>query len=199
VPILIHDDTLDRTTDGRGHVSAHALGELRDLDAGSWFDPRFSREPIPTLDDALSLLEPTSARIFAELKGPASAGLVEGTADRLVRTGVTDRAVVISMDWEALERIRTGWPDLVVGFIAERADRMDAAFDHAASRKGDLVDPNHRLLRDRPDLAERARRAGVPMAVWTVDQVADARDMERLGVEALTTNQVSRILDLVGP
>lgn len=53
--VIFHDDTLDRTTDGTGRVDAHTLAELQTLDAGSWFAPEFTGEPIPTLVEALTL------------------------------------------------------------------------------------------------------------------------------------------------
>ena len=52
-PVIIHDDVLDRTTDGSGPVSGQTVEQLRTLDAGSWFDPEFAGERIPTLADAL--------------------------------------------------------------------------------------------------------------------------------------------------
>jgi glycerophosphoryl diester phosphodiesterase len=51
--VIVHDDTLDRTTDGSGPVADHTLAELQELDAGSWLDPAFAGEPIPTLEQAL--------------------------------------------------------------------------------------------------------------------------------------------------
>jgi glycerophosphoryl diester phosphodiesterase len=51
--VVIHDEILDRTTDGKGEVSRFTLAELKQLDAGSWFDPSFAGEPIPTLDQVL--------------------------------------------------------------------------------------------------------------------------------------------------
>jgi glycerophosphoryl diester phosphodiesterase len=51
--VLMHDDTVDRTTDGTGPVDSHTLAELQALDAGSWFDPVFAGEPVPTLEEAL--------------------------------------------------------------------------------------------------------------------------------------------------
>ena len=53
--VVIHDDTLERTTNGTGKVIDHTLAELQALDAGSWFSPEFAGEPIPTLEDALRL------------------------------------------------------------------------------------------------------------------------------------------------
>ena len=194
VPILFHDDTLNRTTDGSGAVSERSLAEIRTLDAGGWVGTEYAGEPVPTLEEALVLLGPGEASIFAELKGPAPASTVDAVTDLLLGAGLEDRAVVISMDWDALGRIRDRAPDLRVGYIAEGAHRMDDAFRLAGARSGDLVDPDFRLLAERPDLAARGRSEGIPMAVWTVNEMADAAAMADLGVRHLTTNQVERLL-----
>ena len=70
--VVIHDATLERTTDGTGRVADHTLAELRALDAGSWFDPRFAGTPIPTLAEALELT-PGRHRIgaYVEIKSVA--------------------------------------------------------------------------------------------------------------------------------
>ena len=66
-PVVIHDDDLDRTTDGKGPVTALSLSELKKLDAGSWFDPQFANESIPTLAEVLNLVG-NRALINVEIK-----------------------------------------------------------------------------------------------------------------------------------
>ncbi len=66
--MVIHDRTLDRTTTGRGLVSEHTLGQLRRLDAGSWYGEAFAGEPVPTLSEALEAVA-SPARLLVELKG----------------------------------------------------------------------------------------------------------------------------------
>ena len=56
VPILIHDETLERTTDGHGAVPDHGLAAIRELDAGAWFAPAYAGERVPTLEEAIDLL-----------------------------------------------------------------------------------------------------------------------------------------------
>src|SRR5262245_19125721 len=66
VPVVIHDATLKRTTSGKGTVRARTLAELRRLDAGSWYDARYSGEKIPTLDELIKL--GTRVRLNIEIK-----------------------------------------------------------------------------------------------------------------------------------
>ena len=66
--VLIHDERLERTTDGRGEVARTTLAELRKLDAGAWFDPAFAGERVPTLGDALALCGELGLGINVEVK-----------------------------------------------------------------------------------------------------------------------------------
>jgi len=132
--------------------------------------------------------------VFAELKGPATAAFVDAVCTEISRAGLTGRVCLISMDWAALEHARAAHHPMSVGFIAETPGRMDEAFRLAGQRPGDLVDPDHRLLALRPDLAARATEAGTEMAVWTVDTDLEAMRMADLGVGALTTNRVKDLL-----
>ncbi|MCK7530634.1 MAG: hypothetical protein MZV63_06105 [Marinilabiliales bacterium] len=65
--VVIHDDTLDRTTSGNGPVEALTLAELQRLDAGSWFDPAFAGEPLPSLAEALALGDDATG-VYVEIK-----------------------------------------------------------------------------------------------------------------------------------
>src|SRR5690606_617935 len=69
VPVLIHDDTVDRTTDGTGLVAELALDELRALDAGAWYSPEFAGVQVPLLDEFLDALANSRKKALIELKG----------------------------------------------------------------------------------------------------------------------------------
>jgi len=122
--VVIHDETLGRTTDGRGAVRRHTLSELKRLDAGSWFHPRFSGEPIPTLEEVLDQRK-DQALINIEIKAsefeahqPPDA--IERQVAGLVRRGNARSAVLISsFDPKILENI-TAMPNaLPVALISD--------------------------------------------------------------------------------
>lgn len=69
--IVIHDDKLDRTTNGKGHVSDYTLAELKQLDAGTWKDPKFAGERLPLLSEALDLAKERRIGIYIEIKNGA--------------------------------------------------------------------------------------------------------------------------------
>jgi glycerophosphoryl diester phosphodiesterase len=197
VPVLLHDELLDRTTDGTGAAATHTLESLRSLDAGSWFGPEFAGERVPTVAEALALARARCRRIYPELKGRGRPEDAEAVV-RLVReSGWEDDCVLISMDWTALAAARAASDRLAIGYIVEAEDRFAAALELAAADGRAIVDCDVRLLLERPTWAGDARRAGVELAVWTVDDATDARLVSALGVRRLTTNQVERIRDAV--
>jgi glycerophosphoryl diester phosphodiesterase len=194
VPVLFHDPTLDRTTDGCGPLSARTHAELRALDAGSWFDAAFAGEPVPSLADALARLADRPVRVYPEVKGYGRAEDLHRMVDLVREHGMESRTVFISMDWEALERMREHDPGVRLGYIVEEHGRAAEALAHATGDPLALLDFKAALLLDRPALARQAHEAGVDVAVWTVDDARKADALLELGVRRITSNRVAELL-----
>lgn len=194
VPVLFHDDSLDRTTNGTGTVADHSMEELRGLDAGSWFDRSFAGEPIPELAEALALLEAWPGRVYPELKDPTPLAHVDRIVAEVVSRGFLERTVFITMDWSLLERVRWRAPKAGIGYIVRRASQTEGALVRASGDRLALLDFEKTVaLRDR-DATARARALGIPMAAWTVDDPKDATRLVEAGVERITTNRVDRMV-----
>jgi glycerophosphoryl diester phosphodiesterase len=116
--VVFHDDVLDRTTDGHGPLAAQTLAELKRLDAGSWFDPRFAGEPIPTLAEVLAWAR-DRVPLFIELKYGADAdlGLVAAVLDQITAHAMIQQVMVISFNHRALQRARERAPGLATGAL----------------------------------------------------------------------------------
>jgi glycerophosphoryl diester phosphodiesterase len=195
IPVLFHDETLDRTTDGHGPLRACTFAEISGLDAGSWFDAAFANERVPTLDDALARVCGRIGRIYPEVKGYLDDGNLDRMVDLVLTRGMEDRTVFISMDWDALARMRARSGTLRVGYIVEKAARASEGIERAADDPLALLDFKASLLLDDPTVARRAREAGVDLAVWTVDDPDQATDLLALGVRRITTNRVAELLE----
>ena len=180
VPVVIHDDTLERTTDGTGAVAAHRAAQLRALDAGSWFGPRFAGEPLPTLEEALRLLA-GRLRINLEVK-EARAGLA--VLD-LLRYFPAAEVVVSSFDHALLAALRRTAPDLPLAVLQE-AGNWHRALARAAALRACAFHPHVDLV-SRPLLAA-CRRLQLPVFAWTVDDAGQARALARAGVAGVFSN-----------
>lgn len=193
-PVLIHDANLGRTTNGVGPVRRRTVGQLKALDAGSWFSPRFEGERIPTLEEALEEARGRVTRVYAEVKGYRELE----DLDRMVRItrslDMMDRTTFISMDWRIVERIHGRGEDVTVGYIVTDGERFPEALDRAIVRGRAILDFDARVLAADPGLVAQAHREGIPTAVWTVNDPAEAEELAGAGVVRFTTDEVETLL-----
>ena len=194
-PYAHHDDTLDRTTDGRGAFAESEDEDLAQLDAGAWFGPEFEGEPVPMLSAVIDALDARALRIYPEIKTFASPAHMDTIVRCVEERGWLNRTTFISMDWEALAAVRRLAPDVAIGYIVEAPER----YPHALARAGEdpraILDPDFRIALAYPELTRAAVKAGIPVAVWTVNETADADALLALGVSRFTTNEVERMLE----
>jgi glycerophosphoryl diester phosphodiesterase len=179
VPVVLHDETLERTTDGFGPVGACPLARLRKLDAGSWFAPEFAGERVPTLEETLRLLA-GRLRLNLEVKD-THAGMA--VLELLSRFAAAD-VVVSSFDHRLLVRLRRAAPDLPLAVLA--GSDWHRALAMAAALRACAFHPHVNLV-NRPLLAA-CRRLQLPVLAWTVDDPVRAHVLARLGLAGLFTN-----------
>ena len=105
--VVIHDQTVDRTTNGVGYVRDYTLEELKKLDAGGWFSKEFEGQRIPTLDELMTLVSPYKSLLFnVEIKEKTHE-TVDLTIDTLKKYGVLDRCVITCFDAEIVKYAAT--------------------------------------------------------------------------------------------
>lgn len=194
-PVLFHDEMLSRTTNGVGPVRRRTLDQLQKLDAGSWFDAAFAGERIPSFQETLERIGDRVARIYAEVKGFRELEDVDRMARLARETGQHERTIFISMKWTLLDRMRTQDPTLRIGYVVDEAETMDEAFERAMGDELALLDVRGDHILHDPSLVERAAAAGIELAVWTVDDPAQAAQAYDVGVRRFTTNEVEALLE----
>lgn len=192
--VVIHDQTVERTTDGRGRVAALAFADLRRLDAGGWFGPAFAGERVPLLDEVLDLLR-GRARVLLEIKnGPVFYDGIEAEiATALRRHGMERAALVVSFDHAAVRAMREAAPEVATG-INYQARLIDAS---AAARAAaaEAICPPWRLLT--PDVVAGAHTAGLAVYPWTIDEEEAMRRCLEWGVDGVTSNDVRLLARLI--
>ena len=117
--VAVHDDTLDRTTNGSGEVEDFTLDELQRLDAGLWFDRDFMGERIPTLAQILEFSSAHDVVFYLELKYRAVTGMDHSLAAALRKAQNAGRIVVISFDPDTLAPLRRIEPSIMLGLLVE--------------------------------------------------------------------------------
>ncbi|NNF39240.1 MAG: glycerophosphodiester phosphodiesterase [Gemmatimonadetes bacterium] len=194
-PVLIHDASLGRTTSGFGPVRRRSLSQLQALDAGSWFDSAFADERIPSFAEALDRVKGRVGRVYAEVKGYRELEDLDRMARIARDADMAYDTVFISMDWGIVERIAGQDPTVGIGYIVEERSRWEEALERATPQPRAILDVDYRILLAEPDLVAQARGRGIDVAVWTVDDPADAQTLRAHGVTRITTNQVTRLLE----
>jgi glycerophosphoryl diester phosphodiesterase len=190
VPVLLHDDTVDRTTDGSGMLSALTLEEVKRLDAGQWKGPEYSGERIPTLDEALAELQGMIVNI--EIKPAADVEPVARLVVDLVRKhGIASTAIISSFAWEAIEAVGRLEPSIKTAFIFGRARPELPPGDFRPV----FLHPHYSLV-DR-EYVEQTTRDGFRMNVWTINDEQEALRLIDLGVEGLVSDVPDLLRKLV--
>jgi glycerophosphoryl diester phosphodiesterase len=192
--VLFHDAHLGRTSNGVGPVRRRTLEQLRQLDADAWFSAHFAGERIPSLEQALELVRGRLARVYCEVKAYRELEDLDRMVSITRASRMMESTVFISLDWRTLDRIGGQNPDAQLGYIVDRAEQFDEALARAQERKGSILDLDRRLVLADPLLPARSRARGVEMAVWTVNDVAEAVELVDAGVTRLTTDQVEALV-----
>ena len=203
--VVIHDDTLERTTNGAGAVSATPLSTLQGLDAGSHFDPRFSAEAVPTLAEVLETFAPQVV-VNIEIKagkGADATALATAVARLVTDKGMTERVIITSFNPFVLEQVRLTNPAILRGQIygtfrgsdlnaVERLLLRKLAFNRRA--QPDLLMMEDALA-TRP-YVRRMKRRGYRVFVWTVNTPDAAAELISVGVDGIITNRPDLLLPL---
>jgi len=186
--VLIHDETVDRTTDGKGLVRQMSLADLRRLDAGVRFGPAWRGERIPTLVEALGLMVELDMGFNLEIKpcpGREAETARVALAD-VARHWPEDRPapVISSFKPASLAAAREAAAHLPRGFLAEVLPPDWLA--RMTELECRTVHPSWRALSRAQVAAVKA--AGYPLLVWTVNEPARARELVSWGVDSLITD-----------
>lgn len=189
--VVIHDDTLDRTTSGTGPVRERTLAQIRALDAGSWFAPRFAAERVPLLSEAISA---TAGRCMLNIEIKESAYEADFPADSverqvvdLVRRSAPDRVIISSFDRRILERIAAMDSPPALAFISDTGADPDTLAVLSAIRAFSWHPRRTVLTRDQ---VGRVHALGLKIYPWTINARAEAEPLLTLGVDGLICNEM---------
>lgn len=188
--VAIHDDTLDRTTNGQGKVHDQTLATLRRIDAGSWFGSEYAGERIPTLEEILEFSKKNDIVFYLELKPSGSWGGEHALIGALRESGEVARVVVISFDPTILAGLRKIEPTLMTGVLydGQLADPLKTAVDVGARQlvvRGDLVTPA---------MIVEVRKRDLQVVCWTVNHPAHIRLLIAAGVDGIMSDYPDRLV-----
>lgn len=196
VPVVFHDETLDRSTNVQSLLSAKEvpvatldLQTLKRLDAGSWFNSRFAGTTIPTLEEALAVIQSRSMTLIERKEGDAA------TCVRLLeRRKLREQVVIQAFDWEYLKACHQLDSTLVLGALGSdnlSAERMDEAIAAGAS----VVGWNAKHLD--ADKIRLAKQKGLRVWSYTVNDTDRAKELIESGIDGLITDRPAIMRSIV--
>jgi glycerophosphoryl diester phosphodiesterase len=208
VVVVIHDGTLDRTTDGRGDVGDLSLEAVKRSDAGGKFAPAFRGERVPSLREVIDLVKTSGngrVRLDLELKyHQARPGRPEDFEERVLEilrgTGIAERVNVISFHHPSLTKVKALEPKIRTGLLA--GGRMAPQDPVALVRqfRADYYSPNFRHVTS--EAVAALHQAGIPIVPWTINEEAEMRRLMALGIgglagDGIATDFPDRLMNLL--
>ena len=186
--VLLHDDRLDRTTNGRGRARSLPLEAIRRCDAGSWFASSFARERVPTLEEAMATLSELGLGANLELKAErgkaAETGLAAAELTARLWPPHLPAPLISSFIAEAIRAARERAPSVAYGLLLRSA--AGQRWRRAEALGCTTVNIDHRRLR--PAIVSEIRSAGFAVLAYTVNDVMRARELFEWGVASVISD-----------
>jgi glycerophosphoryl diester phosphodiesterase len=192
--VAIHDESLERTTNGRGKVSDFTLAELRRLDTGLWYDRQYMGQRILTLEDILEFGRKRDVVFYLEVKYEAAWGMHHALVGALQKEQDAARTIVISFDASTIESVRKLDASIMTGLLIDEGSQTDAvrkALDVGARQ----LCPHARLVTH--EFVEQTHRADLLLATWTVDDPEEMRRVISVGADGVMTDFPDRLMAVV--
>ncbi|MBH0109499.1 hypothetical protein I6E81_04915 [Salinibacterium sp. NG22] len=196
VIVAIHDDTIDRTSNGTGRVSELTFSELRRLDFGTGNPGDYAGALIPTLDEIFDLVERRSLVLNIEVKDiyrhdKAYGELARRAADEVLRRGLVEQVFFSSFNHTSMAELKLSHPDVRTGLLHMMS--LHEIGNYAATTGADAIHPAHLALT--PETMRQARAANLAVNAWTMPAPFSSRseaeqidDLIAAGVDSIITN-----------
>lgn len=206
--VVIHDETLDRVTDGRGNIADLTLEEIRRRDAGGKFAPAFRGERIPTLREVIEWVKAsgdTRVRLDLEIKfGEGQEGKPEDFEERVLevvrQTAFVERVSVISFYHPSLDKMKVLEAQIRTGLLAGGREAPEDPVGLVRKYRADYYSPSFRQVT--AEMVAASHEAGIPVVPWTVNEEAEMRRLMILGIgtfpgDGIVTDFPDRLLNLL--
>lgn len=184
--VIIHDETLDRTTTGKGWVRDHTLEELKSLDASFKFTGQYGVNQIPTLCEVLDYMKDKDAVTNIELKTGVFEyeGIEEAVLNCVRKHNLSDKVIISSFNHYSILRMRKLASELKCGLLT------DCWLINAGKYVHELDVPcYHPAFRNlTPEITKEIKQYGLEINTWTVNTLEDFKNLESLGVDVAIGN-----------
>jgi len=197
--VVIHDFGLEATTDGQGPVRDRTLAELKELDAGSSYDPQFARQRIPTLQQVIEAVgRHLLLNIELKTKSARDAQLAQAVVRLVEENHLLDRVVISSFNPLTLRQVRQLNPWIPLGLLY--APDMPLYLRRPWLRRlfrPEALHPHYSMID--AEYVSRAKAKGYRIHTWTVDDPGEMWQLMRQGVDIIITNRPDLLSQVLAP
>ncbi|GGB39725.1 glycerophosphodiester phosphodiesterase [Fictibacillus barbaricus] len=188
--VVIHDVTLDRTTDGTGYIKDHTLEQIRQLDAGSYFGEEFAGEKVPTFEEVLDEFRGKTG-ILIELKATYYyPGIEEKVAsalkERNMHLPAHEKIIIQSFEFDSMQRMDKLLPEVPVGVLTSRATDLSEAKLSEFSTYAEYVNPSRLLVNS--SVVDEVHERNMGIMAWTVRNEQEVQPLLDAGVDGIITD-----------
>ena len=188
--VVIHDPALERTTNGKGPVGELRLAELKDLDAGSWFDPQFAGERVPTLEEVLDLVNgqvPVNIEIKRAVYEPEAPpdAIEKQVVDLVRRKRMTNLVLISSFEWRVLQNVSESEEAPAVALLSRYPDEDNHL---EVCRKLRAFSWHPSFLEVKREHVAEMHEAGIMVFPYNADTREDVQRMLDLEVDGVITS-----------
>jgi len=193
--VICHDETLERTTNGKGFIKDMNYEALRKLDAGGWFDSKFAGERVPQLSELLGLVKDTGLLLNIEIKsGIVQYPGIEGKVIAEVEAyGLADRVIISSFNHYAVKKCKEINPKIATGALY--MEGLFEPWNYLRSLGCEGAHPFYPVLV--PEISEGLKKQGYVINVFTVNDPKTAVQMVKAGVDGIITNYPDRVIQAI--
>lgn len=184
--VCCHDNTIDRTSNGTGTIASKTLANLKTFDFGTWYSPVFANERIPTVEEYLEMCRLGNVVPYIELKNAYTDVEIESLVKIVRDFDMEDSSVIISFNLPNLQKVRYYSDFLALGYVTSSFTQAHVNDTVALGNaflnvgKATVTAANMKLAKDK----------NIQVEAWTVDTNREARNVSKLGVRAITTNEI---------
>ncbi|WP_134700180.1 glycerophosphodiester phosphodiesterase [Ammoniphilus sp. YIM 78166] len=184
-PVVIHDESLNRTTNGSGLVKHHTLKQLKALSAGSWFHPRYERMKIPTLEEVFQRIQRSRVLLNIEMKNLLirSQNLEEQIIHLITKYNLKEQVILSSFSPQSIEVVKKLNPHITTGLLY--FGKLDEPWKLASELNAQYLQPPIEVLT--PELVQQSRLHQLQICPYGVNEPKDYVLAVRCNVDGVIT------------
>lgn len=200
VPVVVHDETVDRTTDASGLVSSFTLEELRKMETGAWFSEEFAGEPFPTLVEVLAYTKDRIA-VNIEVKteavtDEARGGIIEKSLDIVKAEGLENQVIFSSFDYRVMKHLEELAPEIPKAILYEKSQSGDKKPSELVKEyRVDAFNCSHRQLSD--EWLEDLTSNNIPFFIYTINDEAKMKEIISKGATGIFSDKPDVLKEVV--